>query len=204
VDGILRNAIRLQRLINNILDVTAIEGQSFKVNVEQFDLNSVISSLIDDYIDQIKKLHSTVELIYLNKDGINNDLILVECDKERITQVISNLIDNAIKVTKKGIITITCEIDAKDEFDKKVIISVSDTGSGINSKMFPKFGTNSFQGTGLGLFICKNIVENHGGRIWAKNNDDDKRGTTIIFSLPLLTNTSTNTSDNKDKWGKNG
>ena len=207
VDGIFRNAIRLQRLINNILDVTAIESQSFKFNIEQFDLNSVISSMIDDYIDQIKKLHSTVELIYLNKDGVNNDLILVECDKERITQVISNLLDNAIKFTKKGIITITCEIDTKDEFDKKVIISVSDTGSGINSemflKLFSKFATNSFQGTGLGLFICKNIVENHGGRIWAKNNDEDKRGTTIIFSLPLLTNTSTNILDNKDKWGKN-
>ena len=115
--------------------------------------------------------------------------------------------DNAIKFTKKGVITITCEVDTKDEFDKKVIISVSDTGSGINSEMFPKlfskFTTNSFQGTGLGLFICKNIIENHGGRIWAKNNEDDKRGTTIIFSLPLSTNTWANSRDNKVKWGKN-
>jgi two-component system, OmpR family, sensor histidine kinase VicK len=207
VDGIFRNAIRLQRLINNILDVTAIESQSFKFNIEQFDLNSVISSVIDEYIDRIKKLHSTVELIYQNKDSVNNNLILVECDKERISQVISNLLDNAIKFTKKGVITITCEVDTKDEFDKKVIISVSDTGSGINSEMFPKlfskFTTDSFQGTGLGLFICKNIIENHGGRIWAKNNEDDKRGTTIIFSLPLSTNTWANSRDNKVKWGKN-
>ena len=200
VDGVFRNAIRLQRLISNILDVTAIESQSFRFNTEHFNLNDLISGIIDDYKNQIKKTDNVLELNYIDKNSNNINPILIECDKERIIQVISNLLDNAIKFTKKGVISITSEVEEKDKDDKKVIISVKDSGSGINNEIFPKlfskFATKSFQGTGLGLFICKNIIEKYGGKIWAENNTDGKCGTTIIFSLPLMTNDGINDKEN--------
>ncbi|MEJ7641595.1 MAG: HAMP domain-containing sensor histidine kinase [Candidatus Nitrosocosmicus sp.] len=188
VDGIYKNASRLQKLINNILDVTTIESQSLHLNKEKFDLNYAISDLVGEYRHQIKKANSRIELIY-----DNNSQIFVESDKERIIQVISNLLDNAIKFTKDGgEISISCEADIKDDFTKHVVVSVRDSGSGINSEIFPrlftKFATKSYQGTGLGLFISKNIVEEHGGRIWAKNNEDGNKGSTVAFSLPLKIN----------------
>ncbi len=103
------------------------------------------------------------------------------------------MLDNAIKFTKDGgEISISCEVDMKDDFTKHVVVGVRDSGSGINSEIFPrlftKFATKSYQGTGLGLFISKNIVEEHGGRIWAKNNEDGNKGSTVAFSLPLKIN----------------
>ena len=73
-----------------------------------------------------------------------------------------------------------------------MLLWVLDSGSGINSEIFPrlftKFASNSYQGTGLGLFISKNIIEEHGGRIWAKNNEDGNKGSTVAFRLPLKIN----------------
>jgi signal transduction histidine kinase len=109
---------------------------------------------------------------------------LVDADKARITQVISNLVNNAIKFTKRGKISITTEVRA----DNQAIVSVQDTGTGINDdimpRLFTKFATKSQTGTGLGLFISKSIIEAHGGKIWAENNDDGK-GATFTFTLPL-------------------
>ena len=191
VTGIYRNAQRLQRLINNILDVTAIESQSLILDKEQFDLNEVISNVVDDYRNQIKKTaDSNIKLIHNDNDAGNS--IVVVADKERTTQVISNLVDNAIKFTKYGDISVTCKVEKNGDDEKEVIVTVKDTGSGINSeispKLFSKFATKSFQGTGLGLFISKSIVEIHGGRIWAENNDDGVGGTKFTFSLPLKDN----------------
>ena len=196
VDGIYKNASRLQKLINNILDVTTIESQSLHLNKEKFDLNHTISILVGEYRLQIKKANSRIKLIY-----DNNNHIFVESDKGRIIQVISNLLDNAIKFTKDGgEISISCEVDMKDDFTKHVVVGVRDSGSGINSEIFPrlftKFATKSYQGTGLGLFISKNIVEEHGGRIWAKNNEDGNKGSTVAFSLPLEINSPS--EDQKD------
>jgi signal transduction histidine kinase len=188
VDGIYKNASRLQKLINNILDVTTIESHSLNLNKEKFDLNYAIYNLVGEYRHQIKKANSRIKLIY----DYNNH-IFVESDKERIIQVISNLLDNAIKFTKDGgEISISCEVDKKDDFTKQVVVGIRDSGSGINSEIFPrlftKFVTKSYQGTGLGLFISKNIVEEHGGRIWANNNEDGIKGSTVAFSLPLKIN----------------
>ena len=197
VDGMYRNASRLQKLINNILDVTTIESQSLHLNKEKFDLNYVISNLVDEYRHQIKKTNSNIKLIY----GNNNNAIFIESDKERIIQVISNLIDNAIKFTKDGgEISISCEVETENEHNKQVVVGVRDTGSGINSEIFPKlfskFTTKSYQGTGLGLFISKNIVEEHDGKIWAKNHEGGQKGTTVAFSLPLKINIHPNNRKN--------
>ena len=131
--------------------------------------------------------------------------IIIEGDKERIIQVISNILDNAIKFTKEGTISIEVEksncIDNNNDNDdtnsnnkskEMIIININDTGKGIDSKTFPHlfskfFSTTGIGGTGLGLYISKSIIEAHGGKIWAKNknNEDGKKGATFSFSLPL-------------------
>ena len=105
--------------------------------------------------------------------------IIIEADKNRLIQVIYNLINNAIKFTKEGTISIITEKRDHDNNNKKeVIVSVKDTGSGIDSEIFPrlfsKFASKSSKGTGLGLFISKSIIEDHGGKMWAENNVDGK------------------------------
>ncbi len=180
LDTITRNAKRLQRLTDDILDVTKIESQSLKLNKERFNLNELILNIIDGYRNYIEKNNVQVKLLY---DPNNKDNIFVEADRGRIIQVISNLIGNAIKFTKEGTISVITE-----EKDNQVVVILKDTGTGIDAEILPqlfsKFVTKSFQGTGLGLFISKSIVEAHGGKIWAENNPDN-RGATFSFSLPI-------------------
>ena len=179
---ILRNAIRLQRLTGDILDVTRIESQTLRLNKEEFDLNEVISNVIKDCKSQIDS--EKIKLVY-EYSRVNN--IIVNADKNRLNQVISNLISNSIKFTQgeRGTISITTK---REEDSKAIIISVRDTGKGIDPEIIPrlftKFATKSDIGTGLGLFISKSIVEAHGGRIWAENNKDGK-GATFYFTLPV-------------------
>jgi len=191
LDTITRNAKRLLRLTDDILDVTKIESRSLKLKKEIFNLNDVIKNTIDDMIlnrEFMNKKNDNnndyiIKLLYTPKD------IFVEADRIRMTQVIYNLLSNAIKFTKEGTITIT--IEKKD--NQEVVVSIKDTGIGISSeilpKLFSKFASKSFQGTGLGLFICKSIIESHGGKIWAENNNsitDEKKGSTFYFTLPLI------------------
>ena len=180
LDTITRNAKRLQRLTDDILDVTKIESQSLKLSKERFNLNDLISNIIDGYRNYIEKDKVQVKLLY---EPNNKDNIYVEADRGRLIQVISNLLGNAIKFTKEGTICIITE-----DKDNQVVVSVKDTGTGIYPEILPrlfsKFVTKSFQGTGLGLFICKSIVEAHGGKIWAENNSD-RKGAMFAFSLPI-------------------
>ena len=187
--GIKRNAARLQRLTNDILDVTRIESHTLKLNKETFNLNDLISHIIEDYRNQIDNVH--IQLMH-NSDKTsdyneNNNLVVVEADKSRLTQVISNLLSNSIKFTNsEGSISVRSE-----KKDSHVIVSVKDTGTGIDPeimpKLFTKFATKSqTSGTGLGLFISKSIIEAHGGKIWGENYiHDTKKGSIFAFSLPL-------------------
>jgi signal transduction histidine kinase len=187
MDAIIRNAKRLQQLTENILDVTKIESQSLKLNKERFNLNDVITNAIDDMIlDREFKNEKNddnntdyIKLLYRPMD------IFVEADKARLAQVISNLLSNSIKFTKEGSISVNTEKE-----DNHILVSVKDTGSGIDSEILPrlfsKFATKSYQGTGLGLFISKGIIEAHGGKVWAKNNADGKKGSTFYFNLPVI------------------
>jgi signal transduction histidine kinase len=189
LDVVIRNAKRLQRLSEDILDVTRIESQSLILNKEQFNLNDVISNAIQDHKNEIEKTNGNLKLLYKSND-YEDDNIFVEADRTRLSQVISNLIRNAIKFTKEGIILITARKDSNNgNSNNQVIISVKDTGSGIDPEILPrlfsKFATKSFEGTGLGLFISKSIIEDHGGRIWAENNADGK-GATFSFSIPII------------------
>jgi two-component system sensor histidine kinase VicK len=198
VEIIQRNAKRLQTLISNILDVTRIESQTLILNKERFDICNLVSSVLEDYKDRAKD--SNIQLI--NKNNNNNNPIFVEADRDRIVQVLSNLLSNAIKFTNQGEISINLFEKIQDNEDRKkeVLVSVTDTGSGINSeifgRLFSKFASMSYQGIGLGLFICKGIIQAHGGRIWAENNnningegDKSSGGATITFSLPIAATT---------------
>jgi len=182
LDVIIRNAKRLQKLTEDILDVTRIESQSLHLNKEQFKVGEMLLTAIADFGTQVKNGYKDDNIKF--ELDIKED-ILVEADRNRVNQVISNLLNNAIKFTKQeGIITMKAE-----KKDNKVIISVRDNGRGIDPQIIPrlftKFATKSETGgTGLGLFISKSIVEAHGGRIWAENNTDGK-GATFCFSLPL-------------------
>ena len=185
LDVINRNARRLLQLANDILDVTKIESQSLKLTKETFDLQELVASIVNEYGEIIKKSNINIKLRYVSNSERGNKPILVEADRGRISQVISNLISNALKFTQEGSIIITSEI--KDD-GKAIVVSVKDTGAGIDSeilpKLFTKFASKSFAGTGLGLYISKSIVGEHGGKIWAQNNADGN-GTAFYFSLPL-------------------
>jgi signal transduction histidine kinase len=192
MDVIIRNARRLQRLTQNILDVTKIESHTLNLDKELFDLSDLISKIVIEYTNRIERtgLGKDVKLIHLP----NKEAIVVEADIERLNQVISNLLSNAIKFTKEGKIDISEQrrIENKDGIKKdEAIIMINDTGSGIDpeimTKLFSKFTTKSQQGTGLGLYISKCIIEAHDGKIWAENNSDGKKGATFTFSLPLPT-----------------
>ena len=188
VEVISRNAVRLQRLSANILDATRIESQTLKLEKERFNFRDLIPTIIEDYKEKIKdSTNDRVELIY--SDNLkNNNPIVVAADRERIIQVISNLLSNSIQFTSEGYISLNIVVDNNS---KEVIVTVRDTGTGINPEILPrlfsKFVTRSQKGTGLGLFISKSIIEAHGGRIWAENNVLDGQGTIIGFMLPLET-----------------
>jgi two-component sensor histidine kinase len=192
LDAIKRNAKRLQRLTEDILDVTRIEGQSLYLKEEQFNLNDIIPNVINNTLASANALlknetnTSPIKIDYYEPP----DIIIVRADKGRIIQVIDNLLSNATKFTKEGTIFILLQSKKEEDDDKQyVVISVKDTGQGIDPeilpKLFTKFATKSESGTGLGLFISKSIVEAHGGRIWGQNNTDGK-GATFAFSLPIV------------------
>jgi signal transduction histidine kinase len=180
VDVINRNAKRLEKLTNNLLDISRIENEkSLDLSKEKFDLRQLIENVIDDVRNLIPQ-EKDIQIRF--ESNVKKSSVMVEGDKERIFEVISNFLYNAIKFTEEGEIVVVL-----DEKDGQAMVSVRDTGSGIAPEIYPKlftkFTTKSERGTGLGLFIAKNIVEAHGGKIWAENNSDG-RGATFTFSLP--------------------
>jgi two-component system sensor histidine kinase VicK len=200
---ILRNANKLHQLTEDILDVTRIESNTLKLRKERLNLNDVVLDVIQDFRKQFAS--EKVKVMSVLSDSI----ILVEADRRRLAQVISNLLNNAIKFTKEGTITVSTTIKSKDDkksddqvadgrAEEEVVIAVKDTGTGIDTELMPrlftKFATKSYQGTGLGLYISKSIVEAHGGKMWAENNnssnsasdsDTKHNGATFYFILPI-------------------
>jgi two-component system, OmpR family, sensor histidine kinase VicK len=181
-----RNAKRLHKLTEDILDVTKIESQSLNLNKEQFNLTYLISGVLEDFRNSLEKKGSNIRLALYEPV----DSVVVKADKGRITQVISNLLSNAVKFTKDGEISVNVIKRKNADSREEVMVSIKDTGAGIDSeimpKLFTKFATKSEMGgggTGLGLFISRSIIETHGGRIWAENNKNE-RGATFSFSLP--------------------
>jgi signal transduction histidine kinase len=183
LDVIVRNSKRLRQLAEDILDVAKIEGGSLFLKKEKFNLKEMITEILSEYEQKIKNIKN-IKLSYYSQ---GNDSITIEADRSRLCQVIYNLLSNAVKFTNDGSITVIAE--KKDKDDNFILLSIRDTGTGIDSEMLPKlftkFATKSQTGgTGLGLFISKSIIERHGGKMWAENNSDGK-GATFAFSLPI-------------------
>jgi signal transduction histidine kinase len=185
-DIINRNAKRLEKLSDNLLDVSRIENNSLKLHKEKLDLNQKIKDVVIDSKSYIPS-GKNVEISFTPSPSLpsNDSAIIVEADRTRLFEVISNLIKNAIRFTDKDG-TITIKAEKRD--DGYAIVSVKDTGTGIEPEIMPrlftKFTTKSEKGIGLGLYISKSIVEAHGGKIWAENNSDGK-GATFAFWLPI-------------------
>jgi signal transduction histidine kinase len=190
LEVVVRNANRLKRLTDNILDVTRIESKKLRLNKEEFDISRVALSVVEEYnkLNQNKGTSQvSISLVREFEDSGQRGMTVIG-DLNRITEVISNLIDNSLKYTREGRINVKTQ-----RLNREMIVSISDTGKGIDPLIFPKLFTKFTStsgldygdgGTGLGLYISKSIVEAHGGRIWAQNNDDLK-GATFSFSLPI-------------------
>ncbi|MGB0026969.1 MAG: sensor histidine kinase [Nitrososphaeraceae archaeon] len=180
IRSIIRNAKRLDRLASDILDVTKIESKSLKLHKELFNLDDVLVAAVHDVKQQIANnsdLRDKIEVLY---KPTNVDII---ADKGRLYQVISNLLSNAVKFSERGSISVDVQ-----RSETKVTVSVRDAGLGIDSEILPrlfsKFASKSENGTGLGLFISRSIVEAHDGKIWASNNGIGP-GATFTFFIPL-------------------
>lgn len=212
LDIIVRNAKRLQRLAEDILDVSRIESQNLLLKKERFDLNGLIKDITEEFRERLEKekerresqkekegddrTHIDIDISFDHKE----DVVWITGDKMRLGQVISNLLDNSLKFVKSkprhrekgsgdndGYQTVSILSEIKDD-SRVVQVSVKDTGPGIDPevvpRLFSKFTSKSFAGTGLGLYLCKTIIESHGGTISGKNNSDGIRAT-FSFSLPL-------------------
>jgi len=233
---ILHQSERLRKLASDILDVARIEGKTFRLTMKPLNLNSAVANIIKDYVNRLEnyKSHEITAKKLSNVNVSNDDKrskygktmitkllfksklkdeehIFIEADKERLTQVIDNILDNAFKFTDaEGSVTVTLvkqeahspprksqlgelieqrQRDLGQQQQQYANIVIRDTGTGIDPQILPrlfsKFATKSHRGTGLGLHISKNIIEAHGGKIWAENNGNGK-GATFTIALPLL------------------
>ncbi len=204
LDAISRNTLRIYKLTEYLLDVTRIESGLLNIKKEQFNINEKVKRVVDNFRNNQEAAGCNDNYLYRKKKNVELTFvtpkvnpITVEADEVRIEQVISNLVDNAIKFIDKepGKVTISVDVMDGDENPhnnvkdkKKLIVSVKDNGRGIHPDILPnlfhKFTSKAEFGTGLGLFIAKSVIESHGGKVWADNNKDGK-GATFSFSLPL-------------------
>ncbi len=178
--GVIQLAKKLQGLANDVLDVSRIDSNRLVLHKEP----TAINELIIDEVSEIKRDLGSEIGIQLNLDKN----IKINLDKIRIEQVLRNLLNNAIKFTEKGTIKIETHVNHNEN---KLHFVISDSGTGIPNEMLPKIfdkfvtiGSKLNQsGTWLGLFLCKGIIETHGGAIFARNNQD--QGATFEFTLPI-------------------
>jgi nitrogen-specific signal transduction histidine kinase/DNA-dependent RNA polymerase auxiliary subunit epsilon len=183
IKPIKRNSERLYKLTNDILDVAKIESNSLKMDIEKIELNEIINETVKDFINRPFFINKDVKIKFNTSNDNNQSTLFVYVDKNRIQQVIFNLLDNASKFTDKGEITLTIESNT----DEYITIKIQDTGKGIDPELLPrlfkKFATKSERGTGLGLYISKNIIESHGGKLWTETTSNGK-GALFVFTLP--------------------
>jgi signal transduction histidine kinase/CheY-like chemotaxis protein len=209
LDVIIRNAKRLKRLADDLLEVTKIESDLIKLDKEKFNLNDFLNETLFDYATKASKEEhgDNDNNTHLNiVKSIPDDIVFsVDADKDRLIQVIHNILNNAVRARSDG--TYNNDVDNEAIYfslhkskENEVQISIKDRGTGIDdeilSNLFTKFITKSGKGIGLGLFIAKNIIDAHDGRIWATNNSDGK-GATFCFTLPIIMQSTRNTKFKK-------
>src|SRR5687768_14180906 len=187
---IINNAKKLHFLTNNLLDVARIDENLFSLELQEFDIVGLANEVIKEVRNQI----TNNKKIQIDLQCTKKSLRVIG-DKIRLNQVFLNLINNAIKYTDEGDILVSIKRgnnngnnsnSNNNDNDTVALVQIVDKGLGIQDnikqKLFSKFTKGTKMGTGLGLFICKNIVESHGGKIWAENNID--KGATFSFTIP--------------------
>lgn len=175
---------RLIKLVNDLLSVSRIEAGRMEIQIEKTSLEEIITSVVEELKNAAKEKN-----IYLKWEKPEKPLPKISVDKEKIRQAIMNVIDNAIRYTERGGVTIKCKMQ-----NSKCKIEVKDTGTGLTkyelSKMFESFsrgaaGTRLYtEGVGLGLYVAKKFVEMHKGQIWAESKGKGK-GSTFYIELPI-------------------
>ena len=176
---VLRNAKRLERLSSDILDIARIESGNLKLSLEEFDLTEVVAPLIQEAKSQPTNCGAAIQY----KPPVYS---MIRADRERIAQVVWNLLNNALKFTETGTVSIEAR---KDDSEAPLFITIRDSGKGIDPEILPrlfsKFATKSNRGTGLGLYISKSVVDAHGGMITASNNEVGE-GATFTVMIPSI------------------
>lgn len=186
---ILRNVRRLERLSSDLLQAARIESGALRLGKEKFDLNKLINDVVADVGKSLPDSRRDIQIVY--EPGSQREELIVEADQTKLYEVLTNLVQNAVKFTTEGEIVINTE--KKDGGSgRSIVVKIRDTGSGIAQdilpRLFQKFvstsSSHTLGGTGLGLYISRSIIEAHGGKIWAENNADGK-GATFYFSISL-------------------
>lgn len=183
-------SLLLLNIINDVLDVSKIEAGQLELNQAAFQIKHCVHSVIQINEAQMKTLGKQLDLSYTIHNSVLNDVI---GDKNRLKQVLLNLISNAIKFTESGSVHVTVEKETNDDNKQILTFHVADTGIGIATENIPLLfkpfsqinegNTRVFSGTGLGLSICKKLVELMGGKIWVHSIEG--RGSTFSFQVPL-------------------
>jgi len=186
LDMILRNASKLHRLSEDLLQVSKLESGTFTLHVEEVQLKRILEQTIEDAKKKAASQNKDVAIVldYRLKSNSPQGEFILYCDSSKTTQVLYNLLDNAIKFIEKGDIVLSAAM--YDE--NNIVIKVEDSGQGIDpsikDKLFEKFTSTSHRGTGLGLFLSKKIVEAHAGRIWAEDSPVGN-GAIFAFTMPI-------------------
>jgi len=182
---IARNAAKLYKLSEDILQVSKIDSGTFSLRLDKVDLKALCQMAVQDTKKRIEaeKKSIDIRLDYEIGGYESGGGVAISCDSSKISQVLHNLLDNAVRFTDKG--TITLSIAMHDE--SSVLFKIEDSGLGIDreikNRLFDKFASKSKGGTGLGLYLSKKIIEAHGGKIWGSNNPSGI-GATFSFNLP--------------------
>ncbi|MFC1711705.1 sensor histidine kinase [Patescibacteria group bacterium] len=182
VEGALNESNRLIRLVNNLLNISRIEAGRLKFEINTFNLSDTVKEVVEGLKAQAKE--KNLKLVFGGKDKLT-----VKADQDKIREIIINLLGNAIKFTDKGGVAISFW-----KHTDMAVLSIEDTGRGVEikdqAKLFKKFervdgadGAKKKGGTGLGLYICKNLLQGMGGEIWLKSIHG--KGSTFYFILPL-------------------
>jgi signal transduction histidine kinase len=175
---LLRNVTRLQKVTEDILEAARIDSGTLRLAKERFDINALVEAAAEE-----QRANSKLKGVSLVV--VPSDRLMVVGDRGRIGRVVSNLLGNAVKFTEKGTITVAVEVSKQEN---RVLVRVADTGNGIDPsivpRLFSRFVAKSPSGTGLGLYISKSIVEEHGGRIWVESNELGG-GATFAFEIPI-------------------
>jgi histidine kinase len=178
----------MERLLDDLLDISRLELGNIELHTEPININAMLSDCAEELKFTLEK--KGIDFSYTNPNATQEAIVMLDTD--RFSRVITNIISNSIKYAKKDV-KLKIEMSIQS-YEKSVIISISDNGIGIDSENLPRIFESFYRadrarsktrdGSGLGLSVCRQIVELHGGRIWATSKEGE--GTTILISMEKI------------------